>query len=869
MLRRLVPRTRSAQTALLVIAGGLLIAFVASFARFAADVDALRQRRAIGPSWVFPSRMYSDGLTFVPGRALPPDYLQAHLRARGYQESIPPRRPGTYAWTRNGVEIVLRGFEEADDPGGSGGPERVRLRLQEGRLADVERLGGIAGRHRPDTRHAPRLEPVLVSILFDEHRVRRTWVPLARIPKPVRDAVIAAEDRRFYRHLGLDLRGNFRALVTNVQAGGVREGGSTITQQLARGLFLGRERTLGRKLAEIPLAIGLELLLSKDQILEMYLNSVYWGQGGGCGIAGVQEASRWYFDRPIETLRTVEAATLAGMIPAPNTISPFRNPKLARSRRNRVLDDMVANRTLSPEAAGRAKAMALNVRRGDPPVERFPSFTGYVRDVLGDRVAKGAAEHWGMTIFTTLDVVWQTQAEAWLTWGVDDLERWGGRAPAPLQGAFVAEDPATGAIRAVVGGRGYQPGDFNRATQAHRQPGSAIKPVVYAAALEGTHRGRRFSPASTLPDVRREFTIGDTVWKPRNDEGEYHETVTLAKALAKSLNVATANLVEAIGPQEIVRAAERFGLGKLKPVMSIGLGTNEVTLLSLTDAYSAFPNGGVRHDPYPIRAVVDARGQTIYEPDGHTRRVLRAETAALMTGLLEDVVIYGVAYPLRAEYGFTRPVGGKTGTTNDYNDAWFVGFTPDLVAGVWVGYDTPRSLQRPAARTALPVWAGIVQQLLDGFPATPFPGDQGLELAWIDPWTGGLAASGCPVMRVPFLPGTAPTRYCDVDHYWAPWPGDSTEQAVPEEPGLEPEPEAPDTIGASIRSAPPRASFPRPPGSPRTPRPRPASDPTLGGGHRTRGEPGRDAAQRVETLPTSCSSVPSLGGRRCEPPLRR
>jgi membrane peptidoglycan carboxypeptidase len=387
-----------------------------------------------------------------------------------------------------------------------------------------------------------------------------------------------------------------------------------------------------------------------------------------------------------------------------------------------------------------------------------------VRQHLAEHLPLGAAEHWGLAVFTTLDLVWQAEAERGLAAGVDSLERWSGRGPQPLQGAFVALDPATGYVRAVVGGRAAGTGDFNRATQARRQTGSAIKPIVYAAALDPGRGAPRFGPGSTVPDLRREFAAGDTVWKPRNDKDEYHPGVTLAKALAKSLNVATANLVEAIGAGQVARYAERFGLGKLKPVASIGLGTNEATLLALTGAYSVFPGRGVRHDPTPVRAVLDAAGLDLLPHTTPMVQVLPPATADLMTGLLEDVVIFGVSYPLRSVYGFLRPVGGKTGTTNDYYDAWFVGFVPELVAGVWVGYDTPRTLQRPAAEVALPIWAGIMSAMLNDFPPEPFPGDAGLTLAWIDPWTGLLARAGCATMRVPFLPGTAPTRSCSVFH---------------------------------------------------------------------------------------------------------
>jgi penicillin-binding protein 1B len=749
-----------------LIAALVLVLFgILGYVRFATKVDALRERRAIGPSWTFPSRFYSAGLPFIPGRPLPATYLRTQLLVRGYHPAPRPlKRPGTFDFTPRGAEIFLRGFTEGPDPAGFGGPERVRLRLERGMLLEVERMGGLARARAPDLRNPARLEPVLFAVGLDQNRVHRTWVPLARVPKVMRDAVIATEDRRFYSHMGLDLRSNLRALVANLRAGGVREGGSTITQQLARGLFLGSQRTLGRKLAEIFLALGLELTLSKDQILEMYLNMAYWGRAEGRSVAGIAEAARWYLDRPVESLTLSQAALLAGLIPAPNAASPFRNPAAARRQRNAVLRDMVANHVLDPREAAIALKAPLGVRAGPAPPEVFPSFTDYVRESLRE-LPQGATEHWGLSVFTSLDPVWQPEAERSLAEGVDALERWRGRMEQPLEGAFVAVDPSTGYVRALVGGRRPRPGDFNRATRARRQPGSAIKPLVYAAALDASRGGAKLDAASTVPDLRRTFDTPQGPWNPRNDEGDYHRQVTLAKALAKSLNVATANLVEQVGPAEVARYAERFGVGELKPVPSIGLGTTEVSLLELTSAYGTFPNRGLRLPPTPVRAVVDGRGRVVLAPRSRGFRVLPTETAALMTGLLEDVVIFGVSYPLRARFGFTRPVGGKTGTTNDYLDAWFVGFTPDLVAGVWIGYDTPQSLARPAAETALPVWAGILQRMIDEFPPRTFPDSHQLDLVWIDPWTGGLARADClRPMRVPFLRGTAPRQMCTQDH---------------------------------------------------------------------------------------------------------
>jgi penicillin-binding protein 1B len=751
--RRLLPRRRFHRALVLGVA---IVAVVAAAlaVRFTARVHALRDRRAWGPAWAFPSRLYSAAVPLAAGAPLPRGLVVRQLEARGYRRTTTPATaPGTFADAPGGLEIALRGF-------GAEPARRVRIAFAGGAIASVEAAGAAL-----DGAPAPRIEPMLVGLVMDEHRVRRTWVPLARVPRVVSEAIVASEDRRFRSHFGLDLRSNTRALVVNVRAGGLREGGSTITQQLARGLFLGRRRTWVRKFSEMALAVGLEVSLSKDEILEMYLNSVYWGQDGADGIAGIAEAARHYFDLPVDSLGLDEAALLAGLIPAPNLLSPFRRPEAARRERDRVLADMVETGVLDAATAAAASRRPLRTRRGPRPPALFPSFAGAARAELDRRTRPGAAERLGFDVFTTLDPVWQADAESGLREGIAGLESWRGGAGSGLEGAFLAVSVADGAVRCVVGGRSPSAGDFNRALDARRQPGSAIKPVVYAAALDPGRGGRRFTPASTVPDERREFATPEGPWSPRNDEGDYHAEVTLAKALAKSLNVATANLVEAISPATVARYAERFGLGRFRPVASIGLGTHEVTLAALVDAYAVFPNGGLRRPSTFLEAVVDARGDSLVRAPAAAVRVLPAGTAALMTGLLEDVVVFGVSYPLRRTYGFVRPVGGKTGTTNDYLDGWFIGFTPDVVAGVWIGYDRPRNLRAPAAETALPVWARIMNRLLDGVPPRGFDALRELSVAWIDPWTGGLAGPRCPSpMRVSFEPGTAPKTACTRDH---------------------------------------------------------------------------------------------------------
>lgn len=740
-----------------LVLGVLALILVALGILFARHVSELRAQRATGPNWSFPSRVFSDAVPLTVGRTAPDEYLRAELKARGYVEVRgSPEAPGTYARGTGGYSIVLRGFQDEVDPEGGGGPERVVVRIEDGHIIGVDRLGGIDGALPPDLAHPPRLEPMLVSMLFDEERMWRTYVSLERVPLPVREAIVASEDRRFFSHIGVDFLGTVRALTVNLRQGGIRQGGSTITQQLARGLFLGRERNLFRKLGEVPLALGLEALLSKDQIFEMYLNSVYWGQAEGFSVGGIKEAARWYFDTPVESLTVLEGATLAAMIPAPNLFNPFKDPKRVRERRNAILAALEQTNHLPPGEAERLAAAPLGIHRGKAPIERFPSYSSYVNDALDGVLKHHATTHFGLSIFTTMDLAWQEAAENEIDTGLAQLDRAGGRRRR-LEGAFVVLEPTRASVLAMVGGRKAETGNYNRAFQAQRQTGSAIKPIVYAAAFASG-----LLPSTTVPDVQVTYGRGKEAWRPRNFDGVYHAQVTLAKALENSLNLATTAVVEQVGPHHIADVAADFGLKGLKPVMSIGLGSNETSLLQITSAFTVFASQGMLRKPSPLRLAVDRTGRKVAGPSEEASQAIPPSIAALMTGLLQNVTRYGVARSLRWGYGLDRPVAGKTGTSNDYHDAWFVGFTPELVAGVWVGYDRPQSIGQQASRTALPLWGRAVGRMLRGFPPAPFLTDSELEWVKMDPWAGCLSDS-LWAESTPFLFGTAPTTYCVSD----------------------------------------------------------------------------------------------------------
>lgn len=786
-------------TLLLGAAGAGVVAWyvMPELERWEPKVLALRDRTGTGPGWQFHSRVYSEALVLVPDLPVTEDMLLEELAARTYTpfilekkgkqarrdatsapkdapdgapraessaqagvtgaRSLPaaPLSPGQFRKVKDGLEIHLRGF---DLPGFSGATGQVRVVLADGRIKNVYPLSGTA----PLQTFA--LEPILLAELLGDPPRRATFIPLEQIPKHVQQAIIASEDARFYEHFGVDLRGVLRAVTRNIMAGGLRQGGSTITQQLARTLFLSTERTVQRKVSELALALLLDKHLKKERLLELYLNSVYLGQLEGVAIHGVEEAARAYFSKGVLELTEAEAATLTGIIPAPNAFTPLKYPERALEKRARVLGLMQEQGYLSAQGYADALAEPLRVQAGKAAPFRYGYYTSYVRHFLQQTLGAGF-EMRGLAIYSSLDPALQTRVEKSLVKEVDEMGRRFGKQPEPLQGAAFLLDYHTGKVLAVVGGHGYAENPFNRAFQSKRQPGSSFKPIAYAAALEGGEGMTPFTPGTTLPDERRAFQVKEGDWRPRNYDGDYHPSVTLAKALTKSLNVATVNLVDQIGPQRVADLARRLGLGELKPVLSIGLGTNEVTLEQLVRAYSTFPSGGFEVLPQPVGRVVDQWEQTVWETAVPSKRLIKLETAQLMVELLRSVVIYGTSWTLRTEGYYPRPSAGKTGTSQDEQDAWYMGFTPELLLGVWVGYDTPRHLYGSAADVAVPVWGGVMTSVMQDRKTGDFALPGTMEYVFLDPYSGGRATALCPrPMRVAFLKGTGPTKSCPQSH---------------------------------------------------------------------------------------------------------
>lgn len=608
--------------------------------------------------------------------------------------------------------------------------------------------------------------------------VRRVNVPLSRVPSHVKAAFIAVEDRRFRAHHGVDWYGVGRAIASNLRAGGVREGASTITMQLARNVFLGNraaERSWARKLLEWRYATLLENALSKDDILERYLNAIYLGNG----VYGVEAASRDLFGKSVAQVTLSEAAMLAGLPKAPSSYSPRSDRRRALVRRNVVFDVLAREKVADANAIEQSRRAPLKLSKKEfTPTRTVDSWAVEAVRVTLDSlrstgVIPGALNDAQLRVWSTIDRRAQLSAERAVAGGastIDDDREWGGfdvRGANRTQGALVALDPYDGAVRAIVGGRRIERKGFNRALRARRQPGSTFKPFVYAAALQ-----QGFTPASIVEDEPVEIDTGRDIWRPANYGDEYSGRITMRDALNRSANAATVRISRDVGMQRIAGLAHAQGIvSDLPLVPALALGAAAVTPLELTTAYAAFANGGRRVTPYLVTRVEDQFGRVIwqYAPPA-TREVLDAADAFLITSLLQSVVDRGTGRPVR-DAGVRGPVAGKTGTTNDGADVWFVGYTPTLVASVWFGTDRPQPLGWNASggRLAAPVWARFLR---DGWhspeddPAWEPP--PGIETRQIDIGTGKLASDWCgPSRREFFKTGTVPVTSCENEVQWS------------------------------------------------------------------------------------------------------
>jgi penicillin-binding protein 1B len=720
-------------------------------------------------------RVFARPFELHLGDALNDQQLIASLNDLGYAQRPKLELPGEFAIGRGAIALMprtgdLRGkavrvvFRKRPPPGQTKEAQKkpVPTATSGEHVEDLEVNGKPVGRIT--------LEAPLLTALIATGRDKQRRVPLASIPKRVVEAVLATEDRRFYEHPGIDPIRAIGAAITNARGKKkYLEGASTITQQMVKNFFLTSEKTVRRKLQEQFMALILERRATKDEILELYLNEVNLGQRGSFGIHGVAEAARLFFGKDVSNLTLSEAATIAGVIQNPPALSPFHANARARERRNLVLQSMADAGFISADAAERASHEPLIVAARALEAEA-PYFVDLVGQTLSEQFPDLTSTPQAVDVYTTLDMHLQKIAQDAVHDGlsrVDELLSRRRRRPRQAQAALIAVDPRTGEVLALVGGRFYNQSQYNRATSAKRQPGSVFKPFVYLSAFErAAAEGRTdLTPATLVVDEPTTFEFEQQVWNPENYEKEYDGQITLRRALAHSRNVATIKVAETTGYDHVAALWKRIGTSTPpRPYPSIALGVFEASPYEIATAYTLFPNQGEVRPLREISRIV--RGDKIITPPGPAlRRIARPDTTFLVTNMLRSVLTEGTGAAARAA-GFTADAAAKSGTTNDLRDAWFVGFTPELLTVVWVGFDENTPVGLSGSQAALPIWTTFMIKALAGRSSAAFEVPEGVSFVDIDRDTGKLALPACPrVLREAFLVGTEPVEACDIHRF--------------------------------------------------------------------------------------------------------
>jgi penicillin-binding protein 1B len=742
----------------LLIVGAFFVAFSAvtiyEYNQLASEIEMRLQSSSLDNS----IGIFTSPFKVSAGDRLPMDELTDYLRAAGYQQrasEVEENGVGSFTVEGNAVEV----FPGATSSVGNMSPVRVA----------TDKSGRVVSLTDPVTGQrvsSALIEGELLATVRGDDRRKKIAVQFSDIPDNLRNAIVAAEDRRFFSHNGIDFRGILRALKEDLDQGEIVQGGSTLTQQLIKNDFLTRERTVKRKLKEAAMAMILESKLSKQEIFSLYCNDVYLGQSGTFAINGFAQAAQVYFDKDLNGLTLSEAAFLAGLIRAPNRYSAYRDQPRVIERRNQVLDAMVETGAITVEDARVAKLEQLQIKKHQTENDYGTSyFIDYVQRFVDDRYGPTGLMS-RQRIVATMDPRLQRAAYGALKRQTDKLDRVfahsrrKGAPPQQVQGALVALNAHTGEVLAMVGGRSYDESQLNRATDAKRQPGSAFKPFVYATAL-GT---RSYTAASLISDTPKTFTYdgGRAEYTPSDYHGGFtNRNVTLREALSRSLNVPTVELAMSVGLSNVAAVAETSGLERPRVYPSMALGTSEVTPLQLASAYTAFANGGTALRPIPVKSIGGATtSERVERLQASSAHVFSPQVAYLMTNLLQSVVDEGTASRIRA-MGMNGAIAGKTGTSSD---GWFVGYTPGIVCAVWVGFDDNRDLGMKASDAALPMWADFIKAAIDIRPelgGNAFTNPGGLVTVEIDPATGCLASPESIQRRQEmFISGTEPFSTC-------------------------------------------------------------------------------------------------------------
>jgi penicillin-binding protein 1B len=742
---------------LLLIAGASVLAYY--YVQFGRSVE----QRLTGQIFQNTSQVFSAPGRIYSGETLTIGNLEQYLIHAGYQEGAVPGSPGEFRVTRNVMEI--RPSEDSYFKGANA----VRVEFSGPYVSRITDLSSGAQRDFTD------VEPQLITNLFDSSREKRRVIRFEDLPKNLVDAVLAAEDKRFYEHGALDLVRVFGAAFYDVSRGQRAQGASTIDMQVARSFFFTTRRVWSRKLKEVLMAFEIDQRFSKQQIFELYANEIYLGNRGSFSIRGFGEAANAYFGKDVRELNLGECAFLAGIIRAPNRYSAAEHHlDRANDARNRVLGEMVEDGFITGAPADQAKETALKFVPGGIATGSAPYFVDMVKDHLLARFSETDLENQSYRIYTTLDPQLQDAAAEAVAIGMEGVDKllahreaiWKkrGETVPEVQCALVAMDPHTGEIRALVGGRNYGESQLNHAL-ARRQPGSVFKPFVYAAAFDNAIENLQpvITPVTTVDDVPTTFDFDGKEYTPNNYGEEFYGPVTVHDALIHSLNVATVKVAEMIGYQRVVDLARQMGLGNnIQATPAVALGAYEMTPIDVAAGYTAFATNGIRAEPLFIRGVIASDGGIEEQNNPQTRPVLDARIAFLTTSLMEDVINHGTGYPVRL-MGFDAPAAGKTGTSRD---GWFAGYTSNLLCVVWIGFDDNRDLGLTGTQSAAPVWGEFMKRavLLPAYRNTQdFDPPAGVIQEVIDPESGQLATPQCPkTITQYFVAGTEPGQFCQL-----------------------------------------------------------------------------------------------------------
>jgi penicillin-binding protein 1B len=735
----------------------LLVAAFVVLSIYLIRLDNIVRDKFEGQRWDIPAKVYARPLEVFVNAPISETDFQEELKLLGYKSGDSYAKSGTYVQSGDTYYVHTRGFDFGDRVD----PEQIlKLTFGENSIREISAT-------KPSNTGTARLEPMLIGGIYPQHKEDRVLIKLDKVPRPLIEALIATEDRNFYHHHGVSVRGTARAVVSNI-TGGTRQGGSTLTQQLVKNFYLTPERTIKRKVNEAFMALLVDWHYSKDEILEAYLNEVNLGQNGNYSINGYGLAAQFYFGQQLPELSIAQQAFLVGLVQGPSLYNPWRNPESALKRRNIVLNNMLVVGYLSQEQYEREVARPLNViNKPTLGPARFPDFLDIVRRQLRTEYQESDITNQGLKIFTTLDPVAQTRIEASFKNSVARLAKANPKRLTELQGAVLVSHPNNGELVAAVGSTQEFTG-FNRVLDAKRQVGSLLKPVIYLTALESN----RYHWASPIEDSEIRVQSDGKTWTPKNYSGGEHGVIPMAQALAHSYNLSAVRLGQEFGLPSFVSHLKKFGVtADIPNYPSIFLGAVNMSPIEVTAVYSNFASGGLKHPISAIRTVVDANGHLLERYGLTVQTTIRPDMAYTLNYGLQQVMSSGTGRSAYSSLPTSLNLAGKSGTTNDGRDSWFAGYSGNYLTVVWLGLDDNKVTGLTGSSGALPVWTNVMKQLRQ--QPVEFERPETIDWQWLDRDTGLISALGCSgAMHVPVQRNALPNRYTscaaaqhEIDYY--------------------------------------------------------------------------------------------------------